>query len=237
MLTTKNADCFLWFQISSKHFLSEQPSSNYPAAEDLLLITERLQFKRQPTSKAVTNDDTCFSLHSLVIYNPKGRVNQFLCKFNSTSDNAALFSNSHKLGIHQPGSLVSNEDSQLLSGSGGGGMTLCQKGAKYKERTRIHQGSEVELIRWDKIVRFSKANVKGKTASHSNPWQVCERQCRNWAQQHPGQDVSPGVGYSGTLPLVEYTETGFTSQPHFSFLSHSNHTLSYTIWGNNSWQG
>lgn len=141
-LTTKNADCFLWFQISSKHFLSEPPSSNYPAAEDLLLITERLQFKRQPTSKTVTNDDTCFGLHSLVIYTPKGRVNQFLCKFNSTSDNAALFSNSHKLGIHQPGSLDSNEDSQSLSGSGGGGITLCQKGAKYKERTRIHQGSE-----------------------------------------------------------------------------------------------
>lgn len=74
-LITKSAHCCLWFQIGFKHFLS--PSANSRAAitlllnEDLLLSTERLQCETQPTSKAVTNDDTYFGLHADVYPRPK----------------------------------------------------------------------------------------------------------------------------------------------------------------------
>lgn len=172
-------------------------------------------------------------LHSLAIYTPKGRVNQFLCKFNSTSDNAALFSNSHKLGIHQLGSLASNGDSESLSGSGRGGIALCQKGAKYKERTRIHQGSEhwVNSLRQNSEV-FKSPCKRKECFPPTHSWQFCERQCRNWPQQHRRDNVSPSVSCSRKMYLIEPAETGFTSQPPLSLLSLLDHTCLYTIWGN-----
>jgi hypothetical protein len=65
-------------------------------------------------------------------------------------------------GHSSTGLLASNGHSQLLNGLGGGGIAVCQKGAKNKERTGIHQGNESGADSLRQNVRFSKANAKGQ---------------------------------------------------------------------------
>ena len=64
---------------------------------------------------------------------------------------------------------------QLLSGWDGGGIALCQKGAKYKRTESIREVSTKSIHR-DRRVRLSKVKAKGKTASRHHPWQLCETQ-------------------------------------------------------------
>lgn len=168
---------------------------------------------------------TYFGLHSPAVYTPKGRGNQFLCKFNSTSNNAALFSNSHKLGIHQPGSLASNGDSQLLSGSGGGGIALCQKGAKYKERTQSIREVSIEFIHWGKIVRFLKADAKGRTASHPNPGNSVKDSVESDSSSIPG----------GTSPKCKPLWNNLSGRAHWNSLHFATTFLSSRSHFDSTW--
>lgn len=126
----------------SQHFLSKQPGSNYPAAEETPHHSKVLVV-------AIANQWGCNKWWHQFLppfssnLHPQRKSEFIFVQISTgTSDNAALFSNSHKLGIHQPWLLSQMATQQLLSGLDGGGIALCQKGAKYKERTRIYQGSK-----------------------------------------------------------------------------------------------
>lgn len=64
---------------------------------------------------------------------PKEEGIIFCANSTGISDNAALFSNLHKLGIHQAGLLPSNGDSQLLSGLVGVGLLCVKKGQSTRK--------------------------------------------------------------------------------------------------------
>lgn len=99
-LTTKNAYCFLWFQIIRRHFLGEGPGSNYPDAQDTARHRKASVFEWANKQGYHKWWHMCRAPFTGDVH-PLRKGESIFVQIRSTSDNDALLSRSHKLGIHQ----------------------------------------------------------------------------------------------------------------------------------------
>ena len=126
-----------------------------------------------------------------------------------TSDNAALFSSSHKLGIHQPGLLPPNGDSTVAKWLGWGWDCSVSETGKVQEEDRLHPGRK----HWVNSLR-----------QKSEAFQSQGERKDGFPPPAPGSSVKHSVWRPTSAPSQEYqlpTRTtypgaGFTPQPRFS---------------------